>query len=150
MSTFHARICWLQEYESFESEKQKKKMQGELAQVQWVSLHMQGESLPLRPCTPCPNPTLKGGLLLLRRLFQDIQINRSILTPRCPEPRARRSIWRTPLMMHEKVLLNCRTLHWRLNALHFTPCSALYPIPVKSMLALLYRYYNIRLFSLGK
>ena len=49
-----------QEYESFESEKQKKKMQGELAQVQWVSLHMQGESLPLRPCTPCPNPTQDG------------------------------------------------------------------------------------------
>ena len=35
----------------------KKKAQGELAQAQWVSLHMQGESLPLRPCTPCPNPT---------------------------------------------------------------------------------------------
>ena len=65
MSTFHARICWLQEYESFESEKQKKKkMQGELAQVQWVSLHMQGESLPLRPCTPCPNPNIDGAIFV--------------------------------------------------------------------------------------
>ena len=40
----------------------KKKTQGELAQVQWVSLHMQGESLPLRPCTPCPNPSLSSRL----------------------------------------------------------------------------------------
>ena len=52
MSTFHARICWLQEYESFESERQKKKTQGELAQVQWVSLHMQGESSPSAPAPP--------------------------------------------------------------------------------------------------
>ena len=41
----------------------KKKTQGELAQVQWVSLHMQGESLPLRPCTPCPNPSVIGVFL---------------------------------------------------------------------------------------
>ena len=32
-------------------------MQGELAQVQWVSLHMQGASFPLHPLPPCPNPT---------------------------------------------------------------------------------------------
>ena len=31
-------------------------MQGELAQVQWVSLHMQGASFPLHPLPPCPNP----------------------------------------------------------------------------------------------
>ena len=33
-------------------------MQGELAQVQWVSLHMQGASFPLHPLPPCPNPRL--------------------------------------------------------------------------------------------
>ena len=35
-------------------------MQGELAQVQWVSLHMQGASFPLHPLPPCPNPTPKS------------------------------------------------------------------------------------------
>ena len=35
-------------------------MQGELAQVQWVSLHMQGASFPLHPLPPCPNLTPMG------------------------------------------------------------------------------------------
>ena len=38
--------------------RRKKKMQGELAQVQWVSLHMQGASFPLHPLHPCPNPII--------------------------------------------------------------------------------------------
>ena len=36
-------------------------MQGELAQVQWVSLHMQGASFPLHPLPPCPNPICAPG-----------------------------------------------------------------------------------------
>ena len=38
-------------------------MQGELAQVQWVSLQMQGASFPLHPLPPCPNPNLHYTVL---------------------------------------------------------------------------------------
>ena len=40
-------------------------MQGELAQVQWVSLHMQGASFPLHQLHPCPNPRYNQLFYLL-------------------------------------------------------------------------------------
>ena len=52
-------------------------MKGELAQVQWVSLHMQGASFPLHPLPPCPNPNSdeigddRGNFVSLKLLCLD-------------------------------------------------------------------------------
>ena len=53
MSTFHARICWLQEYESFESEKQKKrKCRGNLRKCSGFPCTCRGRVCHCAPAPP--------------------------------------------------------------------------------------------------
>ena len=66
MSTFYARICWLQEYESFESEKQKKENAGgTCASAVGFLAHAGGEfaTAPLHPLSkPYSEQTVVGIL----------------------------------------------------------------------------------------